>query len=112
MPATALTVTQLTHKTPVTVPASPGAAADNTNGNAIPNGGNVLLVMNNTAGSSGTVTVATSEKVDGDLATTGRQFTVPANTIQYVRLGSPSVYGTTTTVTASASTIKLAAFAV
>ena len=66
--------------------------------------------MNNTAGSSGTVTIATTLSVDGLTAPT-RQFTIPANSIRVAKLGPPAIYGSTVTVTASASTIKLQAFA-
>ena len=110
MTATARTATTLTHTTATTLPASPGTAADNVNGDTFPNGGNTFLVMNNTAGSSGTVTVSFTATVDNQ-AVTARQFTVPANTIQMVKLGPVPYYGDPVTVTASASTIKLAAYA-
>ena len=110
MPATARTATQVTHTALSTLLADPGTAADNTNGDTFPNGGNTLLVMNNTAGSSGTVTISTTVSTDGLTAPT-RQFTIPANSIRVAKLGPPAVYGSTTTVTASASTIKLQAFA-
>lgn len=110
MAATALTVTQLDHETAVTLPASPGVAADTTNGNSVANGGNTLLVVNNTAGSSATVDLVTPGTVD-DLPVGDRQFTVPANTIQLVRVGPPSVYGTTVRINSSATTVKLAAYA-
>ena len=42
---------------------------------------------------------------------TGREFTIPANSIRVAKLGPVSIYGSTVTVTASASTIKLQAFA-
>jgi hypothetical protein len=107
----ALTATNLTHTTAVTWPASPGVAADTTNGDTVPNGGRTILVMNNTAGTSGTVTVETSATVD-ELAVADRTFTIPANTVQVVKLGPVNTYGTTTKVTCSATTIKLAAYTV
>lgn len=107
----ALTATTLTHTTPVTWPANPGVAADTTNGDTVPNGGSTILVMNNTAASSGTVTVVTTSTVDG-LPVNDRVFTVPASTIQLVKLGPVSVYGTTTRVDCSASTLRVAAYAV
>lgn len=110
MALTALTPVQLSYTAASTFPASPGVAGDNVNGNAAPNGGNSILVMNNTAGSSGTVTVAYSAQVDGQTVTP-RTFTVPANTIQFVKLGPTNLFGTTVTVTPSASTIKLAVYA-
>lgn len=111
MPATALSATTLTHTTPVTLASSPGAAGDNTNGNTVPNGGSSVLFMNNTAGSSGTVTVALTTTVDGQTVTS-RTFTIPANTVQMVKLGPVAYYGTTVTVTPSASTIKFLVVAI
>lgn len=110
MPATARTATTVTHTALSTLLADPGTAADNVNGDSFPNGGNTLLVMNNTAVGSGTVTISVDQQVDG-LAVTGRQFTIPATSIRVVKLGPVAVYGSTVTVTASASTIKLQAFA-
>ena len=110
MPPTARSATTLTHTALATLLADPGTAADNVNGDTFPNGGSTILVMNNTAGSSGTVTIATTQSVDG-LAAPTRQFTIPANSIRLAKLGPPSVYGSTVTVTASAVTIKLQAFA-
>lgn len=111
MAATPLTATTLTHTTAVTVAASPGATSDPTNGNSFPNGGESILVMNNTAGASATASIAITKTVDGQ-AVTARQFTVPATTIQYVKLGPVDTYGTTVTVTTSAATLKLAVYAV
>ena len=110
MPATARTATTITHTALATLLADPGTAADNVNGDSFPNGGSTILIMNNTAGSSGTVTIATVLSTDGLTAPT-RQFTIPANSIRVAKLGPPAIYGSTVTVTASASTIKLQAFA-
>jgi hypothetical protein len=110
MAATARTATQLTHTALATLLADPGTAADNVNGDSFPNGGSSILIMNNTAGASGTVTIATTQSVDGLTAPT-RQFTIPANSIRVAKLGPPSIYGSTVTVTASAATIKLQVFA-
>lgn len=110
MPPTARSATTVTHTALATLLADPGTAADNVNGDTFPNGGNTLLVMNNTAGSSGTVNIATTQSIDGLTAPT-RQFTIPANSIRVAKLGPPAIYGSTVTVTASASTIKLQAFA-
>ena len=109
MPPTARTATTVTHTALATLLADPGTAADNVNGDSFPNGGNTLLVMNNTAGSSGTVTISITQLVDGQ-SVTGREFTIPANSIRIAKLGPPAVYGSTVTVTASAATIKLQAF--
>jgi hypothetical protein len=105
-----LTTTTLTHTTPVSLPATPGTAADTTNGDTYPNGGNAMLLMNNTAGASGTVTVVTPGTVDG-LAVADRTYTVPANTIQLVKLPPPASYGTTTRIDCSASTLRTHVYA-
>ena len=110
MPATARTATTLTHTALATLLADPGTAADNVNGDSFPIGGSTILIMNNTAGSSGTVTISTVRSVDG-LTNPTRQFTIPANSIRVAKLGPVADYGSTVTVTASASTIKLQAFA-
>lgn len=107
----ALTATTLTHTAAVTWPATPGVAADTTNGDTFPNGGSTILVMNNTAASSGTVTVRTTAVVDG-LPVDDRVFTVPATTIQLVKLGPTSVYGASTRVDCSATTLRVAAYAI
>lgn len=106
-----ITPTNLTHTTAVTFPASPGVAADTTNGDQVPNGGYTVLVMNNTAASSATVTIQTSATVDG-LSVQDRVFTVPANTIQLVKLGPINTYGSSTRVDCSATTVKVAAYTV
>lgn len=107
----AINATNLTHTTAVTWPTVPGVAADTTNGDTIPNGGSTVLVMNNTAGASATVTVRTNLTADGlDLA--DRIFTVPANTIQLVKLGPLSIYGNSTRVDCSATTVRVAAYLV
>lgn len=110
MPPTARSATQLTHTALATLLADPGTAADNVNGDSFPNGGSTILVMNNTAGSSGTVVVSSIVSTDG-LTPPTRTFTIPANSIRLAKLGPPSIYGSTVTVTASAATIKLQAFA-
>jgi hypothetical protein len=108
----ALTATTLTHTAAVAWPAtaSLGAAADTTNGDTVPNGGSTILVMNNTAGASGTCTVRTTATVDG-LDVADRVFTVPANTIHIVKLGPVSVYGTSPRIDCSATTMRVAAYA-
>lgn len=108
MPATARTATTLTHTTPVTVAASPGTAADVTNGDTFPNGGNTILVMNNTGGSTYYVDIYLAQGQDG-LAATARRHSVPATTIQEVKLGPPSLYGSTTLVKAENTAVKLLA---
>ena len=107
----AITATNLSHTAASTFPADPGVAAAAADGDTVPNGGNTILVMNNTAGASATVTVVTPGSVDG-LAVADRTFTVPANTIQLVKLGPPSAYGTNTRIDCSATTVKLAAYTI
>lgn len=107
----ALSATTLTHTAAATWPATPGAAADTTNGDTVPNGGSTILVMNNTAGASGTVTIRTPGTVDG-LPVEDRVFTIPANTIQLTKLGSPAHYGSPTRIDCSAATIRIAAYAI
>lgn len=112
MAATPLTVTQLDHKTAVniTLADTPGVAADNVNGNSIANGGKVLLVINNTGGSSGTVSIAYGGTYDGQTIP-AISVTVPAGKVSQIPLGTPTQFGQSTIVTASANTIKLAAYA-
>lgn len=106
----AIAVTQLDHETAVTLPASPGVAADTVNGDTVANGGSTLLVVNNTDASSQDITVVTPGKVD-DLDVEDRVFTVPASTVQFVRLGPVSVYGSSVTVTCLSANVLLAAYA-
>lgn len=110
MPATPLTVTQLTHTTAVTVDPSAWPAGNAVDGNTVANGGYTLLGMNNSGASSRTVTVAVSQTVD-DLPVTSRSHTIAAGAVRYVKLGPVSVYGSTVLVTPSHAEVKLAAFA-
>ncbi len=107
MAVVARTATTLTHKTASTVAASPGIAANIPDGDTFPNGGNRVLTMNNTGGSTYTVAVYPTASVDGDLAAEPRVFTVPANTIQRVKLGPVAVYGSTVKVVANNVAVKL-----
>lgn len=107
----AISPTNLTHTTASTWPASPGVAADTTNGDTVANGGYTILVMNNTAGTEADVTIVTPGTVDG-LPINDRVFTVPANTVQLVKLGSVQTYGSSVRVDCEATTVKLAAYTV
>ena len=109
MPATARSTITLSRTTPNTVVASPGTAADTTNGDAYPNGDNTWLVMNNTGGSTYTVSIAYAVTTDGQ-AVTARSFSVPATTIQWVKLGRTDLYGTTAVITASNVAVKLGVY--
>lgn len=108
MAVTANTATTLTHTAAVVVAASPGNAANVTDGDTFPNGGSTVLVMNNTGGSSYYVDIYQESNEDG-LAAVARRFTVPATTIHEVKLGPPSVYGSTTLVKAENVAVKLSA---
>jgi hypothetical protein len=108
MAATARTATNLNHTTAVTVAASPGVAANATDGDTFPNGGATILTMNNTGGSSYFVDIYPSATVD-DLTVTPRRFTVPAGTIQRTVLGASAIYGTVTLVKAENAAVKLLA---
>lgn len=108
MAVTAHAATTLDHTTAVTVVASPGVAANVADGDTFPNGGYTILVMNNTGGSSYFVDVYQESNEDG-LAAVARRFTVPATTVQEVRLGPSKVYGTTTLVKAENVAVKLSA---
>jgi hypothetical protein len=112
MPATALTVTQLSHKSSVniTLADTPGVDADVTNGNSVTNGGSTFVVASNTAGSSATVTVALTALPDGQ-AVTPVSHTIAAGKVRLIPIGPPTYYGSVTTITASATTVKLAAYA-
>lgn len=110
MAVVARTATTLTHTTAVVFPASPGTAANVPDGDTFPNGGNSWLVMNNTGGSTYTVTIAVTDTVDG-LAVTGRTHSVAAGEIKVVKLGPSAIYGTTTKVTAENTAVKLAVYA-
>ncbi|WHT21007.1 hypothetical protein N8J89_08050 [Crossiella sp. CA-258035] len=110
MPATALPVTNLGHKTGLNVTAADtGVAADNTNGNSVANGGRTFIIAQNTAGTSATVSVAVERNVDQQTVTPVTH-TIPANKVHVIVLGPPAIYGQNTIVTASASTVKLAAY--
>lgn len=85
-------------------------AGDPTNGNSVANNGSVWLEVSNSAGSSGTVTVAIPGQVDGQTVP-AKSYTIPATTGKK-RLGPypPSVYGDPLIITPSATTITIAAY--
>lgn len=86
------------------------AAGDNTNGNSVPNNGSTWLEVSNSAGSSGTVTVAYANQVDGQVVP-ARSYTIPATTGKK-RIGPfpVALFGATLIVTPSAATITIAAY--
>lgn len=107
MAATARTATTLDHKTAVVIAASPGIAANATDGDTFPNGGNSILTMNNTGGSSYFVDVYPTGSFDGDLVITPRRHTVAAGVIKRVKLGPVASYGSTVLVKAENTAVKL-----
>lgn len=111
MTATPLTVNQLDHKTMVniTLADTPGVVADNVNGNSVANGGKTLLFINNTVASPATVTIAYGTQYDGQTVP-AISLTIPASKQEMIPLGVPAQFGQATIVTASANTVKLAAY--
>jgi hypothetical protein len=105
--------TTLDHITPVVIPAAAswGTAANVPDGDTFPNGGNTLLIMNNTGASTYTVTIAVESTVDG-LAVASRVHSLTAGQIKIVKLGPSRIYGTTTKVTAENVAVRLIAYAV
>ncbi len=94
--ATALTPLTLSHKalTPLGTP-----SASDLTGNTFPNGGETIIYLAN-GSTERTLTVAFGRGVDGVLPA-ARSFTVAANFIGFLAVGSPSDYGSTVTVTGS-----------
>lgn len=108
MPVVARTATTLTHTAAVAVAASPGTAANVPDGDTFPNGGNTVLVMNNTGAAPYFVDIFQAAGQD-NLPAQARRFTVPATTIQEVKLGPPGIYGSTVLVKAENVAVKLLA---
>lgn len=107
MPATAVTVNNLDHKTAMVKPTD--VACDNVNGNRATNGGTLILEF--TASAGGTVTVAFPNLVDGQSVTPITYTLTGAQT--RVAGGFPvAYYGSEVTFTASASTITYIAYQV
>ena len=108
MAVVARSATTLTHTVAVAVAASPGTAANVPDGDTFPNGGNTILVMNNTGASPYYVDVFQASGQDG-LDAVARRFTVPATTIHEVKLGPPPIYGATVLVKAENVAVLLSA---
>lgn len=107
MPATAVTVNNLDHKTPLVRPTP--LACDNVNGNTAINGGTLILELTSSAG--GTVTVAFSKSVDGVLPP-ALSYTFTGVQTKLVGGWPTDAYGTSVTFTASVSTITYIAYQV
>ena len=107
MPATALDVLTPTHKTAVTLPASPGRAANTVDGDLAPNNGSSILLINNTGGSAYSTQIFFKDKVDQQ-DVTPITVSTPANTIHLLNLGSPALYGTQVLVKGANAALKYA----
>lgn len=111
MAVSARTATNLSdHKTAVVLASSPGIAANVPDGDTFPNGGNTYVILNNTGGSTYYVDEYLANAVDGN-AVTPLRHTVAATTMKIVKLGPPTLYGTTTKLVAENAAVKLIAFA-
>lgn|SRR5262245_56924681 len=109
MPATAVTVNNLDHKTPLTKPTA--VACDNVNGNAAINGGSLILELTSSAGGTVTVAFPTSSAVDGQ-APASLSYSFTGAQTKLVGGWPVAYYGTTITFTASVSTITVIAYQV
>lgn len=108
MPTPVVIPTTETSRAGTTIP-SP-VTGDVTNGHYFTNDGHVLLTVSNSAGASGTVTVAFGSPVDGN-TTSPKVATIPASTND-VPVGPfpPSIYGSRVSLTVSAATLTLRAY--
>lgn len=85
-------------------------AGDATNGHKVANDGSMYLTVDNSAGTTGTVTVAIPTTVDGQ-AVTSKAYTIPLTSVGYHIGPFPTtVYGATLMLTVSASTLGLRAW--
>lgn len=107
MPATAVTVNNLDHKTALTKP-SP-AACDNVNGNRATNGGSLILELTSSAGGTVEVAFPASASVDGQTVESLSYSFTGAQT-KLVGGWPVSIYGSEVTFTASVSTITVIAY--
>lgn len=106
MAATQLDAVTYDNLTAQVIAASPGVAANATDGNLCPNGGNSILTMNNTGASTYFVDVYPAQTVDG-LTVAARRHSVAAGVMKRVKLGSVSVYGSNVLVKAENTAVKL-----
>lgn len=109
MPATAVTVNNLDHKTPLTKPAA--VACDNVNGNRAVNGGTLILELTSSAGGTVTVSFPASSAVDGQLPA-ALTYTLTGAQTRLVGGFPVSIYGAEVTFTASVNTITVIAYQV
>lgn len=89
----------------------PAAAVngDNVNGNSFANSGVQWVEWTNTAGGSGTWSIAFPNLVKGQTVP-AKSFTVAAGAVHRAGPFDPSIYGSTVVMTPSASTMKPAVF--
>jgi hypothetical protein len=109
MPATAVTVNSLDHKTALVKPTP--VACDNVNGNSAINGGTLILELTSSAGGTVTVTFPASAAVDGQ-APAALTYTLTGAQTKLVGGFPVAYYGSTVTFTASVSTITVIAYQV
>jgi hypothetical protein len=109
MPATAVTVNNLDHKTALVKPTP--VACDNVNGNSAINGGTLILELTSSAGGTVTVSFPASVYVDGQ-APASVVYTLTGAQTKVVGGFPVSYYGSVVTFTASVSTITYIAYQV
>jgi hypothetical protein len=106
MAATAIARTQLSH-VPTADPA--GVAMDATNGNIVPNSGSTMFRLNNTGGSTYTVTFAPSVVVE-DFTITHAAYSVAAGAVVFLGKHDVQNFGANILITAQNVAVKLTAF--
>lgn len=109
MPATAVTVNSLDHKTALVEPTP--VACDAVNGNKAVNGGTLILEFTSSAGGTVTVAFPASSYVDGQ-APAAVVYTLTGAQTKLVGGFPVSYYGSEVTFTASVATITVIAYQV
>lgn len=89
-------------------PATP-VTGDPTNGHSVVNDGKVVLLVANSAGSAGTVTVVTPGTSDG-LAVADLTVSVPASGSRYIGPFDEETFGHSMVVNVTATTLTLSAY--
>ena len=108
-PLSAASIASLTSNAPGAVVTDPaGDTLDAVNGTTFPNSGRTILRMVNTIASIATLTVATTQTVDG-LALAADTRAVPASGTAWAGSFETTVYGPTVKVSGPA-TVKITAF--
>lgn len=107
MAATVVPVTEITR---AGVAAPSAVTGDTVNGHTVSNDGNMHISVSNSAGSTGTVTIAITQTVDG-LSAASKVISVPAAAVEF-RIGPfpTSIYGPNLGFTVSATTLTLRAY--